>query len=114
VLDRPDIRPPVNHGSPLLWLQADVVKAGLNVMQFPSNHGGYVLHRGRTAVAASREFTPNRSYATATTRFPHYMGVPDGEQIWAEIEARHATMLEPDAEPDLIDLLADRLGTVRT
>jgi hypothetical protein len=113
LLDRPDIRPPVNHGSPLLWLQADVVKAGLMVVQFPSNYGGYILHRGRTAVAATREFTPNRSYATATTRFPHYMGVPDGETIWAEIEARQAALLEPDAEPELLSVLGDRLGTVR-
>jgi hypothetical protein len=90
------------------------VKAGLTVMLFPSNHGGYVLHRGRSAVAASSEFTPNRSYATAAARFPHYMGVPDGERIWAEIEACHAPLLEPEAEPQLIDLLADRLGTVRT
>ena len=114
VLDRRDIRPPVNHGSPLLWLQGDVVKAGLTVMQFPSNYGGYILHRGRTAVAATREFTPNRSYATAATRIPHYMGVPDGERIWAEIETRHAALLEPSAEPRLVEVLADRLATVRT
>jgi hypothetical protein len=114
LLDRHDVRPPVNHGSPLLWLQADVVKAGLTVMQFPSNHGGYILHRGRTAVAATREYTPGRSYATAATRFPHYMGVPDGAAIWAEIEARHAALLEPDAEPELLDRLASSLGTVRT
>jgi len=114
VLDRRDVRPPVNHGSPLLWLQGDVVKAGLTVMQFPSNHGGYILHRGRTAVAATREFTPHRSYATAATRFPHYMGVPGGETIWAEIEARHAALLEPESEPQLLDLLAERFGTVRS
>src|SRR5262249_46126966 len=89
VLARGDVRPPVNHGSPLLWLQADVVKAGLAVVQFPSNHGGYILHRGRTAVEASREYTPRSSYATAVTRFPHYMGVPGGGAIWAEIESRH-------------------------
>jgi hypothetical protein len=113
VLDRRDVRPPVNHGSPLLWLQADVVSAGLTVVQFPSNHGGYILHRGRTAVAAAREYTPGRSYATAPTRVPHFMGVPDGAAIWAEIEARHAALLEPDAEPALLDRLASRLGTVR-
>jgi hypothetical protein len=114
VLDYPDIRPPVNHGSPLWWLQADVVSAGLAVAQFPSNHGGYILHRGRTAVAATREYTPRRSYATAANRFPHFMGVPGGSLIWDEIEQRHAAQLEPDAEPQLLDLLAGRLGTVRT
>jgi hypothetical protein len=114
LLDRHDVRPPVNHGSPLLWLQADVVKAGLTVMQFPSNHGGYILHRGRTAVAASREYTPGRSYATAANRFAHYMGVSDGAAIWAAIEAQHAALLEPEAEAELLEQLASRLGTVRT
>jgi glycosyltransferase involved in cell wall biosynthesis len=114
VLARHDVRPPVNHGSPLLWLQEDVVRAGLTVVQFPSNHGGYILHRGRTAVAATREFTPRRSYATAATRYPHYMGVHDGPAIWAEIEERHAALLDPSAEAELLDVLADRLGTVRT
>jgi hypothetical protein len=114
VLDRRDVRPPVNHGSPLLWLQADVMQAGLTVVQFPSNHGGYILHRGRTAVAATREHRPHSSYATAATRFPHYMAVPNGEGIWNEIETRHAALLQPDAEPELLDVLADRLGTVRT
>lgn len=109
VLHRRDIRPPVNHGSPTLWLQQDVVRAGLGVAAFPSNHGGYVLHRGRTAVAAAHEFAPRRSYATAPTRFPHYMGVPNGAEIWAEIEARFAHLLAPEAEPALLDALADRL-----
>jgi hypothetical protein len=84
------------------------------VVQFPSNHGGYILHRGRTAVAATRDYTPRRSYATAATRSPHYMGVPDGAAIWAEIEQRHAGLLEPDAETRLLDVLGERLGTVRT
>ena len=114
VLARRDVRPPVNHGWPLLWLQADVVKAGLTVVQFPSNHGGYILHRGRTAVAATREYRQRSSYASATSRSPHYMGVLDGAAIWTDIEQRHAALLEASAEPRLLDLLADRLGTVRT
>jgi hypothetical protein len=113
VLDRNDVRPPVNHGSPLFWLQEDIVQADLTVVQFPSNHGGYILHRGRTAVAATREYRPRSSYATAATRFPHFMGVPDGALIWDEIEARHAALLEREAEAELIELLATRLGTVR-
>jgi len=109
VLHRRDVRPPVNHGSPTLWMQGDAVRSGLPVAQFPSNHGGYVLHRGRTAVAATREFTPRRSYATASYRHAHYMGVPGGSAIWDEIEARHAHLLEPDAEPWLLEELAARL-----
>jgi hypothetical protein len=113
VLDRRDVRPPVNHGSPLFWLQEDVVQAELTVVQFPSNHGAYILHRGRTAVAATREYRPRRSYATAATRFPHFMGVPDGALIWDEIEARHAALLDGEAELELVELLATRISTVR-
>ena len=110
VLHRRDVRPPVNHGSPTRWLQGDVVRAGLPVVHFPSNHGGYVLHRGRTAVAATREFTPRRSYATARSRTAHFMQVPDGAAIWDAIETRHADLLTPEAEPVLIAMLAERLG----
>jgi hypothetical protein len=113
VLARRDVRPPVNHGSPTFWLQGDVVRAGLPVVQFPSNHGGFVLHRGRSAVAATRAHAPWRSYATAPTRHAHFMGVPDGARIWEEIESRHADLLSPDAEPQLLARLAERLGTVR-
>lgn len=112
VLDRTDVRPPVHHGSPTLWLQGDVVRAGLGVVHFPSNHGGYVLHRGRTAVAATRAYAPARSYATAPSRDPHYMGVPDGAAIWSEVESRHEAWLGREAEPRLLDHLAARLGTV--
>jgi hypothetical protein len=112
-LHQRDVRPPVNHGSPTLWLQQDVVRAGLPVVHFPSNHGGYVLHRGRSAVAASREFTPRRSYATATYREPHYMGVPDGATIWDAVETHYADLLTRDAEPQLVEELGRRLGTVR-
>jgi hypothetical protein len=112
VLARRDVRPPVNHGSPTFWLQGDVVRAGLTVVQFPSNHGGNVLHRGRSAVAATRAHTPWRSYATAPTRTAHFMGVPDGARIWDAIEARYADLLTPDAQARLLDRLATDLGTV--
>jgi hypothetical protein len=42
------------------------------------------------------------------------MGVPDGETIWAVIDALHAALLEPESEQQLPDLLAERLGTVRS
>jgi hypothetical protein len=36
------------------------------------------------------------------------MGVPDGDRIWAEIEARHAALLPPAAEPALVEHLSGR------
>lgn len=110
VLHRRDVPPPVNHGAPTVWLQDGVVRAGLPIARFPSNHGGYVLHRGRTAVAAARTMTPQRSYATARTRRPHYMHVPDGAAIWAATEERYAALLHPDAEGQLLAHLAERLA----
>jgi len=110
-LARRDVRPWVNHGSPALWLEESVWAADGVVVDFPSNHGGYVLHRGRSAVAAAREFAPRSSYATVTTTAPSYMGVPDGAAIWAEVEARWSAMLEPDRERELVAHLRERLSS---
>ena len=57
-------------------MQESIWRAGGVVVDFPSNLGGYILHRGRAAVAASREYTPWASYATARSIAPSYMGVP--------------------------------------
>jgi hypothetical protein len=91
-------------------MQRSIWEAGLPVVDFPSNHGGYVLHRGRTAVAAAHEFFPHHSYSTADARHPHFMGVPDGPRIWARIDDRFAEMLRPEAEAGLIAFLAERLA----
>ena len=92
--DRPDVVPPVHHGSPTRWMQRSIAAAGdLRVADFASNHGGHILHRGRTAVGEP----------------PHFMGVPDGRLTWAQIESRFAPMLAPEAEQALLDHLADRL-----
>ena len=98
---RPDVVPPVHHGSPTRWMQRSIARAGdLTVADFASNQGGFVLHRGRSAVASS----------TA----PHYMGVPDGAGIWAAVEARLAPLLEADAEPELLDVLVERFEDLGT
>jgi hypothetical protein len=110
VYERPDVMPFVNHGSPALWMQRSIWQAGLPVVDFPSNHGGYVLHRGRSAVAAAHEHFPRHSYATADARYPHFMGVRDGPRVWARIEDRFADLLRPDAEPRLLAFLAERLA----
>jgi hypothetical protein len=110
-LARRDIRPPVNHGSPTLWLQESVWEAGGVVVDFPSNLGGYVLHRGRAAVEASREYAPRSSYATAPGAMAHFMGVSDGFRIWDETEARWASWLAPERESALIARLAERFSS---
>jgi hypothetical protein len=106
-LARRDVKPWVNHGSPSLWLQESIWDAGGTVVDFPSNLGGYVLHRGRAAVAATRQHAPRSSYATAGAT-PSFMGVPDGARIWDEIESRWSSWLDAEREPELVAHLAAR------
>lgn len=113
VYERPDIWPPVDHGSPAYWMQRSIQRAGLTVADFPSNHGGYVLHRGRAGVAATRVFRPRHHYASVRSHEPHFMGVRDGERIWSDIERRHASLLSMSGQTDLVDLLARRLSGER-
>jgi hypothetical protein len=110
VYERRDVVPFVNHGSPALWMQRSIWEAGLPVVDFPSNHGGYILHRGRSAVTAAHDFFPRHSYATADAREPHFMGVQDGSQVWARIEAHYSELLRPEAETRLLELLAEGLA----
>ena len=57
-----DVVPPVHHGSPTMWMQRSIARAGdLPVVNFASNHGGFILHRGRSGVAAARG-TMRRGY----------------------------------------------------
>ena len=78
---RRDVVPWVHHGSPALWMQRSIARTGLPVVGFPSNFGGYVLHRGRAAVAAAGEVNRFHPYATVSYRHPHYLGVPHGA-LW--------------------------------
>ena len=110
IYDRPEIWPWVNHGSPAYWMQRSIWEAGLTVVDFSANHGGWILHRGRTGVEAARRFTPRRAHGTVQGQFPHFMGVPDGPAVWAAIEARHAPLLDPADEPALLAHLALRLA----
>jgi hypothetical protein len=106
VTARRDISPFVNGGAPAFLLQRDVARAGLAIADFPTNRGGFALHRGRAAVEATHRYTPRRSYASVAEREPHYMNVPDGARIWDEIETRHAALLTVDAETELVTRLA--------
>jgi hypothetical protein len=112
VYARLDVAPLVNHGSPALWMQRSIGRAALPVVNFPSNHGGYILHRGRSAVAAAHEFFPRHSYSTAEARHAHFMGVHDGPRVWAEMQDRFAQLLGPEAETSLLKFLAERLAVL--
>jgi len=107
---RRSVVPWVHHGSPALWMQRSIARNGLAVADFRGNSGGYILHRGRTAVAATRGVAPRHPYATVGYREPHFMGVPDGPHIWAEIERRHDPLLSPEAEGELLEILGERLA----
>lgn len=105
-LEDPRTTPWVNHGSPAYWLQRSVWRHGGVGVDFPSNRGGFVLHRGRSGVAAASSFLPGHSYSTVSNRDPHYMGVPDGARIWGDAEERYRDLLTPERE----EALAVRIG----
>ena len=108
VNSRSDVVPLLDGGSPALEQQRSSVRALLPIVHFPSNHGGWILHRGRGGVAAAAEHRPMHRYASVTNRSSHFMGVPDGAQIWAEREAEFAQMLDGDRR--VIDVLRQQLG----
>jgi hypothetical protein len=107
---RRDVQPLVNHGSPAYGMQASMRRAGLTIANFPSNHGGYVLHRGRTAVAAGARYGVGGWALAVTNREPHFMGVPDGARIWAGVQDRWAWLMEPTAEQTLLGHLERRFA----
>jgi hypothetical protein len=109
-LRRRDVCPPVHDGAPLYRMQLDIERAGLPIVDFPSNHGGYILHRGRSGVAAAAEFRLGHAYATARRQTAHFMGVQNGRAIWAEAEAAHAHLLDADGDDELVRLLAERFA----
>jgi len=113
VLARRDVAPLVHDGAPAYRMQRSIWAAGLPVVNLPTNHGGLILHRGRAGVEAAARHRPRHEYAQVTTS-PHFMGVPGGAAIWAEVEGRWAHLLEPTREDELVACLADRLGGLRT
>jgi hypothetical protein len=112
VAARRQVQPLVNHGSPAYGMQASIRRAGLTIVDFPSNHGGYVLHRGRSAVAAGATYGIGGWTVALTNREPHFMGVHDGARIWAEMEEQWASLLGPSAERKLLEHLVDRFTVV--
>ena len=111
---RPDVEPIVHHGSPAYFMQRSLWQVNLKLFDFPSNHGGYILHRGRSGVAASKRYHAWGPYATTDNDDPHYMGVEGGEYIWNEIEDRFRDLLQPVREEALLDHLRGYLGSTGT
>jgi len=113
VLARRDIAPLVHDGAPAYRMQRSIWTAGLPVVNLPTNHGGLILHRGRAGVEAAARYLPRHEYARVATS-PHFMGVPDGQRIWGDIEAQHAGLLDPSREAELVAVLSERLAALAT
>ncbi len=112
-LARRDVCPPVHDGSPAAAMQASLLRAGLRVADFPSNHGGFILHRGRAGVDAAATFQVGAHQRVPPAReLPHFMGVPHGAEIWRDVEARWTPLLEPVNEPALLDHLVERFAVL--
>jgi glycosyltransferase involved in cell wall biosynthesis len=111
---RSDVEPIVHHGSPAYFMQRSLWRTNLKLADFPSNHGGYILHRGRSGVAASKRYHAWGPYATTDNDEPHYMGVEGGEKIWGAIENRYRDLLLPGKEEVLLDRLRACLGRIGT
>ncbi len=91
--ERRGTAPWVDHGSPAYWLQRSIWKQGGRGDDFPSNAGGYLLHRGRAGVAAAQEHLPWHHLRAVPYSDPHFMGVPGGAQIWNEVAAHYADVI---------------------
>jgi hypothetical protein len=110
---KPSISPWVNHGSPAWWLQRDLQRQGGKGCHFPSNTSGYILHRGRSAVAATRTAEPGHAYATAANASPHFMGVPGGAQVWKDQSATYDDWLAPGRETAAARVITNALAADR-
>ena len=89
-------------------------RAGATVSNFPTYLNGYVIHKGRSGIAAAREHRRRHPHATAERDVAHFMHAPDGADQWAEIEGRYERLLERAAEPELLEVLAERLAALGT
>lgn len=106
---RSDVAPFVHHGAPAYWMQRSLWKAKLHLAYFPSNHGNYILHRGRSAVAAASQYHRASAFATVSNNEPHYMGVINGAGIWKEREEHFSYLLQTNKEEKLLEYLAEKL-----
>jgi Glycosyl transferase family 2 len=108
-LERRDVCPPVHDGSPAAAMQASLIRAGLGIIDFPSNQGGFILHRGRAGVDAAAVYKVGAHQRVPRGReSPHFMNVLHGAEIWGEMETRWEPFLDGTNEGALLDHLVDR------
>ena len=106
---RADVAPFVHHGAPAYWMQRSLWRAGLQLADFPSNSGNYILHRDRSGVAAARQHHPLSASATVTNPRPHYMGITGGADIRETTEQHFSDWLRPEREGKLVGYLSGKL-----
>lgn len=110
VYKRKEISPIVNHGSPAYPMQKSLWENKYQLYDFRSNSGGYILHRGRSGVAAAGKHYSTSSYSSEKNNKPHFMAVENGEQIWKDAENQFAELLLPENESELIKYLKNKLS----
>ena len=95
--------PWVNHGStvPLDARRASGRPAG-SVVDFRATSGATSSTEVAPQWPQRAEHTPRASYATAAEPIPHFMDVPDGAAIWAEIEDRWSDWLAARTRGELV------------
>lgn len=103
--------PWVDHGAPAYWMQRSIWQQGGNGIDFPSNKGGFILHRGRAGSAAAGMYRKTHNRASVKSTAPHYMGIPGGADIWNSTEQKYADLLDsPDPRP-IVSVIAKALGS---
>jgi hypothetical protein len=102
--------PFVDHGAPALWLEQSLRCAGRKVLDFPLRTENHIVHRGRASIAAVNRLGLRDAYASVRDQ-AHFHGNPQGAQLWAEVEARHAAHLGELNDAACGEYLAAKLGS---
>lgn len=107
--ERGTTAPWVHHGSPAYWLERSIWRQGGKGDHFPSDDGGYILHRGRSGVAAAQTFLRRHHLRDVPYNNAHFMGVPNGPQIWHEIDDRWSHLLDAEDATSAAEVIAEAL-----
>lgn len=108
--ERRSTAPWVDHGSPAYWLQKTIWQQGGKGDDFPSNHGGYILHRGRSGVAAAQTYLRRHHLRHVPYNNAHFMGVPGGQQMWQQIDDHWSHLLEDERTTAAAEAIAEALA----
>jgi glycosyltransferase involved in cell wall biosynthesis len=99
---RDPIPPFEDSGEPSLALQLGCAAAGLSRIEFPFTHAGFLVHRGRSTLAAvlSRGETANKLYRWAVEHHePHFNAEPGAVDLYQVFQAEFAAACR-DMESD--------------